>query len=1013
MEVRLLGPPEVLVAGRPVDLGGPRQRVVLSLLALNANRVTSVDYLLDAVWGDSPPSTARGQIQICISALRKLFPETGIRTQAPGYVLELGPGQLDLDIFHERVNAGFELAAAQRLEEAAAELRTALALWRGPALAGVGSLPAEREATRLEERRTAALEERIRIDLALGRHHELIGELRALVAEQPLRERAHAFLMLGLYRCGRQADALEAGRRARAVLAEEIGVDPGPELQEMERAILARDPGLDLVPREQPAPAVTAAAVEAVPRQLPPSIADFTGRAAQLDEVRAALAGERDPYAVPVVAISGPGGAGKSSLALRSAHALAADYPDGQLYADLSGAAADGGSTRQLARFLRALGVPGNAVPDDPEERAELYRSRLAGRRALVLLDDVAGEEQVLPLLPGSPSCAVMTTSRSRLTGLPGAHQVVVDALDHAQSVDLLGQIIGTERIAAEPEAAAELVGLCDGLPLALRIAGARLASRPHWRVEELVNRLADESRRLDEFVHKGLELRSNISLTYRGLSPRHRRLFRLCTLVRAPDFPGWAAAALLDCGRSEAEELVEDLVDAQVLEVRTAQGERGRHYRLHDLVRVFGLERLAAEEPAAEQRAAVERYLGGWLALCDAAHRRVYGGDYTVLHGPAMRWRPPDAELPEPVADPLTWWERERHGLVPAIRQAAADGFPQACWDLALTSVTLFEIRSYFDDWVETASLAAQATAAAGDRRGQAAAAYALGSLALTHKQLPEAAAHFDAALTGFAATGDTHGRALVLRNQAFISRVRGDLPGAVAQYEEALARLRAAGDRAGEAHVLASLAKLRLDEGDTAAARAMLDEAAGICRAAGCPRVEAQVTYRLGELHLGDDNLELARQVLHRTLRVTRDLDDRVGEAYALQALGTVRHREGRLDVAHATLSHALSLATEVGDRWIEGQTLYGLGEVTMARGNDRAAIDYLERADACFAALDSALWRAKSLLLIAEISQDAADHPRSEHCLETAAGLLSGLDSVEAGRLARQAVRLRVAA
>ena len=1019
MELRLLGPPELVVDRRTIDLGGPRQRLVLTLLALNANRVTSVEHLLDAVWGDAPPSTARGQIQICISALRKLFGESGsatIRTQPPGYVLTLGPGELDIDVFHARVAVGHEHAAANRPAEAVAELRAALALWRGPALAGISGAAALREATRLHERQAAVLEERIRLDLTLGRHQELIGELRALVAEQPLQERLHAFLMLALYRCGRQADALEAGRRARTLLAEEVGVDPGPELARMEQAILTRDPALDL-PTDRAAadrPAETRAAARpaeeavAVPRQLPPSIADFTGRGGQLAEVNDVLCGDRDPFAMPIVAVSGPGGVGKSSMVIRAAHEMVGEYPDGQLYADLRISDVDDGASRQLARFLRALGVPGTSVPDDPIERAELYRSKLANRRVLVVLDDVSDEEQVLPLLPGSPHCAVITTSRTRLTGLPGAYCIDVETLDADQSIALLGRIIGADRVAEEPEAGDRLVQLCSGLPLALRIAGARLVSRPHWRIEDLVRRLDDEKHRLDEFVHKGLELRSTIALTYRGLPERARRLFRLCAAVDAADFPGWVPAALLDTSLRAAEDLVETLVDAHVLEVRSVPGERTRRYRFHDLVRVFGQERLADEEPRESRDAAVERYLGGWLALSDAAHRKEYGGDFTVLHGTAPRWRPPDSELPEPIAEPLAWWERERRGLVPGIRQAADAGLADVCWDLALTSVTLFETRSYFDDWVETATLAARVTS--GDPRGHAAACYNLGTLALAQKRLAEADEHFAAALAGFIECGDVHGQALVLRNSAFISRVRGASGTARAKYSDALTRMREAGDRAGEAHVLSSLAKLNIDGGDTARARELLDEAVAICQDAGSLRVEAQVIHRLAELHLGLDDVAAARQALHRTLRIVRDLGDKVGEAYALHALGTVRHREGRLDAAHTTLSHSLSLAIEVGDQWIEGQALYGLGEVTIARGNDEVGAEHLRAAAARFAELGSALWRAKSLILLAEAHLSTERDAEAGACLDIALDLLAGIESDEAARWADQAERAR---
>ncbi len=1022
MELRLLGPLELVADGRVVDLGGPRQRIVLSMLALNANRVTPVEQLLDAVWGEAPPSTARGQVQIAISALRKLFADAGrptaIRTQAPGYLLQVAAGELDSAQFHALVAAGRAHAEAGRTTDAVADICAALGLWRGHALAGVPSGLVQREAVLLDDNRRAAVEDRVRLDLVLGRHQEISGELAAMVDEHPLHERLHGFLMLALYRSGRQAEALEAGRRARAILVSEVGVDPGPELQGLETAILRRDPALDLpetrpATDHQPQQPARQAPVEplVVPRQLPASIADFTGRDPDVAEIRRILAESGAPsYAMRIVAISGQGGVGKSSLAVRAAHQLGDEFPDGQLYAQVQTSDVDGGTSRLLARFLRALGVSGAAVPDDPEERAEMYRSRLANRRVLVVLDDVVDEEQVLPLLPGSPDCAVITTSRVRLSGLPGAHWIAIDVLDAERSVDMLTRIVGEARVQAEPDACAELVDLCDGLPLALRIAGARLASRPHWRVQDLVRRLGDESRRLDEFVHRGLELRSTIGLTYRGLTGKAQRLFRLFALIDAPDFPGWAAAALLDTGLAEAEDLLENLVDAQVLDAIKYPAERVRRYRFHDLIRVYALEQLAAGEQPAERDAALARYLGAWLALAEEAHRKEYGGHYTVLHGTATRWAPPDVELTDQVGDPLSWWECERRGLVPAIRQAAAAGLHELCWDLALTSVTLFESKGYFDDWQETAGLAARITAAAGNARGAAASQYSLGTLHMAQKRLDEAEACFGFALAEFERLGDTHGSALVLRNGAFVSRLRGDIPAMLAGYDDALGRMRAVGDRIGEAHILCSLAKVRIDEDDPAGARAMLDEALAICGEARCLRVEAQVMYRLADLYLGEDDIEQARQALHRTLRVVRDIGDRIGEAYALHALGIVRHREGRLDNAHTTLMHALTLARQVGDRWVEGQSLYELAEIALAKGNEAAGTGYLAQAMELFDDLDSALWHAKTLILMSEVHLTRGDAALAGREVQRAAGLLSAVDSAEAAKWLAQLKRTR---
>ncbi|MFC6091939.1 AfsR/SARP family transcriptional regulator [Saccharothrix lopnurensis] len=1017
MGLRLLGPVELVLDGRSLDLGGPRQRVVLAVLGLNANRVVPVDQLIDAVWGVNPPSTARGQVQICISALRKLFGDAGrsgaIATRPPGYLLRLDADEVDSLRFAELVAASREQADAGAPAEAAATLHAALELWRGPALADIPSDLVRRTATVLEEERLAALEARLRLDLVLGRHRDVVGELHALVDEHPLRERLHGFLMLALYRAGRQAEALEVGRRLRAVLVEELGLEPGRELQDLEQAILRREPALGEAEPPPPPPVLAPPPaterppppVEVVPRQLPASIADFTGREEQLDEIMRLLDVDgRDPqtWGMPIVALSGKGGVGKSTLATRAAHQLSARYPDGQLYADMCSATAGNDHTAKLlARFLRALGVPGSAVPEDVEERVELYRSTLSGKRLLLVLDAVADEAKVLPLLPGSASCAVVVTSRVRLSGLPGAHHLHLDVFDAAGSLDLLTRITGPGRVEAEPGAAAELVRLCGGLPLALRIAGARLASRPHWRLAGLVRRLRDEAGRLDELAHHGLELRPTFAITHRVLDEGARRLFRLCSLVSAPDFPGWTAAALLDTTAADAEEVLESLVEAQLVDIVQYGGASPR-YRLHDLLRVYAAEQLQRDSTEEERAAALGRVLGGWLALAEEAHRREYGGHYTILHGGAARWRPDARELDDHLGEPAHWWEGERRALVAAVRQAAGAGLDELCWDLALTSVTLFEAKGYFDDWLECARVAHEAARRTDNRVGMAAMSYSLGTLHMFQTRLDEAEECFADALELFRAAGEEHGCALVLRNSAHVDALRGDTASMVAKYTEALATLREVGDRIGEAHVLRGIAKHRLDEGDTEAAARLLERALAITRETGCLRVEAQVAHRFAELHLATGRLDLARDALHRVLRIVRDNGDRIGELYALYGLGSLRHREGRLDSAETTLGHALDLARRLGERLIEARSRYSLGEVALARGDAAGGVGHLRAAEELFDGLGSALGRAGALALLAEALGATGDRAEAEELVERALLLLADADSAEAVRL-----------
>ena len=1004
--------------------------MILSMMALNANRVTPVEQLIDAVWDTSPPSTARAQIQICISALRKLFSDAGqpevIKTYPPGYMLEISASELDSEEFAGLVVAARRQADDGRLAVAAATLRNALALWRGPALAGVQSSLVRRSAALLDESRLAAIEERVRLDLGLGRHEEISGELAGLVDEHPLRERLYGFLMLALYRSGRQAEALEVQRRARTLLVEELGIEPGQELQDLERAILNRDPSLDFKiggpwaatgPEER---AVDKSTMEQsmVPRQLPGSIADFTGRESHIAQIKEILSGEPSsaisPYAVRIVAISGKGGIGKSSLAIRVAHELIDVFPDGHLYGDFQSPGGDNRTATLLVRFLRALGVSGTAIPEDIQERAEMYRSLLARKRLLVVLDDVTAESQVLPLMPGSPNCAVIVTSRMRLSGLSGADWIDVDVFDTGKSMELLTKIISPERVRAEQGAAVELVQFCGGLPLALRIAGARLASRPHWRIAGLVQRLADEARRLDEFTHRGLELRSNIGLTYRALPKQAQRLFRLFALVQAPDFPAWTAAALLDTDLIEAEDVMETLIDARVLDTIEYQGERVR-YRFHALIRVYALEQLVESESNAEREQALTRLLGAWLALAERAHRKEYGGDFTILHSLAPRWQPPDGEIDVSMENPIDWWDAERAALVAAVRQAAAAGLDELCWDLALTSVTLFEVKGYFDLWRETAELGLKVTERADNRTGRAAMLYSLGTLNMFQKRLAEAQRCYADALEIFEADDHTHGRALVLRNTAMVDGLLGNSGPMLTKYADSLELMRAVGDRMGEAWILVRLARFRVDEGDVETARGMLNEALQICQDVKCLRGEAQVVRQFAYLYMSTDQIELARQALHRVLLIVRDIGDRIGETYALCGLGVVRFREGRPESAETTLRHALALAKRVGERLVEGEALCALGEIGLARGNYSAAAAHLAEASQLFGELRSALWQAKSLSLLSEVHVATGDLGEAICTLEQASALLESADSKEAARwLARiEATRLTLLA
>jgi DNA-binding SARP family transcriptional activator len=573
----MLGPLEVFRGGRPLAVGSPKDRTILALLLIDANRTVPVDRLITSLW-ERPPASARKNVQTHVWALRKLFAGEGgdgrIDSGRHGYRLRVGPDELDAALFERWVAEGQRALAAGEPHQAGERLRAALALWRGAPLSDVALPDADRgPLVRWAERRRAALEDRIEAELREGLHAGLVAELRELVAADPLRERLWGQLMLALYRCGRQADALAAYGAARAVLRDELGLDPGPALQRLHHEVLNRDPALDL------APATTAYPIN----QLPADVVDFTGRDKESDLVHAAATGGTGA-APAVTVVVGPAGVGKTALAVHLAHQLADDFPDGQLYVDLRGASERLPPDQPLGRFLRDLGVPNDRVPPGPDSRAALYRSLLFGKRYLVLLDNAVDEAQVRPLLPGGAGCTVLVTSRNRLAGLTGARTVALDVLGADDARRLLSRVLGPQRTAAEPAAAAEVVRLCGRLPLALRVAGARLVARPSWSVAQLVSRLADERGRLAELAAGDLAVRAAFESSYRALPDAERAVFRALGRLDAAGFDAAAVAGAAGLPPATADRLLERLVDAHLVEPLPP----GDRYRLHDLLGLF-----------------------------------------------------------------------------------------------------------------------------------------------------------------------------------------------------------------------------------------------------------------------------------------------------------------------------------------------------------------------------------------------------------------------------------------
>ncbi|MET9720803.1 BTAD domain-containing putative transcriptional regulator [Streptomyces rochei] len=599
LEFGVLGPLEVNMNGRGLTVGGPRQRAVLSALLLSFNQVVSFDALIEKVWNGRPPSTARTQVAICIATLRKIFRTAGldretIITATPGYMLSLTGHSLDSLRFERLVARATELTAENRPAPAADALRQALALWRGPALGGVYAPFAETEAARLDEQRMLAVEQLTALRLQLGEHQSVLGELQALVGACPLRDRLRYYLMLAQYRSGRRAEALTTFRDGMRHSIEEIGLELGTDLQALHDSILRDEfpqldvPGIAVQQRDRQ---------QTVPTQLPESDAYFIGRSREqwlMDDV---LLDGSAQNPSPIAYITGSPGIGKTSLAVNWAHRTAHRFPDGQLFADLR----EGDTLGVLHRFLRQLGAEG-PLPTEPADAAERYRGMLEGRRVLIVLDHASSYTQVRHLLPTSGGCCVLITGRANLDELMQKYRALrlrVAPLSDDESRETLTSVLRDARAEESPEATSRLAGLCGHTPLALRAAAARLLTKTHWRVLDLVRRLERSGDRLAELSIGDDSLRARLDRSMRELDPRVASAYRELSRLDDTDFDAAQAAQVLGTDLLEAEDLIETLVDAQLLEAVGRGGAWGEmRYRWQELVRLHALHCLTAATP-------------------------------------------------------------------------------------------------------------------------------------------------------------------------------------------------------------------------------------------------------------------------------------------------------------------------------------------------------------------------------------------------------------------------------
>lgn len=957
--IRLLGPLEVEVAGVPVVLQR-RARGLLAVLALEAGRPVQPDHLLKLLWGECVKSAERAVLHTTVSRLRAALTLGGVQPRAAplerragGYQLTIDRSCVDALRFNDLLERARREAAPRRRADL---LREALRLWRGPAGADADLERVRHLLMPFEERRVRAIEECTEIDLELGQPAAVVPDLMDLVAADPRRETPRRLLMLALHRSGRRIEALEVFRDFAHRLASEFGLDPGAELQQLHQAILRDDagPAMPSAGRSRRGAADGPSRIR-VPRQLPPTLPAFVGREIILTEFRMLLATDRLATLPAVIACHGVAGVGKSTVVIRAAHEAAELFPHGQLYVDLHGSTPGllpVEPIEVLGRLLRALGMPATQVPTTVDEATGALRSMLATRRVLIVADNAADAAQVRPLMPASSGSALLVTSRRMLAALDGVTHVAVDVMSRDEALALLGRLCGHERIAAEPAHAVALTELCDHLPLALKIVGARLASRPGWSLGALVEQLDDERRRLDELVIDDLAVRISLRATYSGVkraSPTAARLFRLMSVVMVPVITPQIAEDLLGAPGVDARAALASLAHSHLIEPSTSD-----RYRVHDLLRLFAAERALAEDSPDERDGAIHRVLDRYLSTlrtaCDlvrAIPRREHHTD-------------PENLAPVPLterASATAWLESERVNLTALVAQAAdragphAPSFARFALSVERELNMFLNMGGYRRDMEVLGALASAAAERVGD---MSAAAYSLAGL-------------------------------------AFAQLTTGKRDEAQATATRSLAFARAASDPSEEANSLCVLAAIQYQQGDAELALTSLDQAWRLRRETGNLFGEGIALHNMAEVLVTLGQLGRAQQHLERCLAIRRSIPDRVGEVLTMASLGRLHLMTGDHAAAEKALGQALDGCRETGYREEEWRVLLSLSVVETRQANVERALARAEDALLVAIRLDNACGQmlslkasARALHLLGRVPQAIAYSRRAEQIL-----------------------------
>jgi DNA-binding SARP family transcriptional activator/tetratricopeptide (TPR) repeat protein len=923
MEFRLFGEVELRAAGRLLDVGTPRQQAVLAALIVDGRRPLAVESLIDRVWGDAPPAGARNVLYSHVSRIRQLLRQAAtlsgsaavpVERRHAGYVLDVDPDLVDLHRFWRLVEQGRDPRRADA--DRVAALTEALGLWRGAPLAGIPGAWAAQVRESCHRLRLDAVVQWAEAELRLGRPGPVISALPDLVAEYPLVEPLEGLLMRALHAAGRDAEATDRYTAIRRRLADELGADPGAELRGLHEAILRGE----LPPPVQPDQAAVATPILTRPAQLPPDVYGFTGRGEELrhlDRLLTATGGRpADAASTVITAIHGTAGIGKTSLAVHWAHREADRFGDGQLYVNLRGFDPSGSPVAPVEAvrgFLEAFGVPPERIPASLEAQVGLYRSLLASRRVLVVLDNARDAEQVRPLLPGAPGCRVMVTSRDQLTGLvtEGAHPLSLGLLSAAEARDLLARRLGPDRVAAEPHAADEIITSCARLPLALAIVAARAAAHPGFGLAALAAELRETAGRLDEFASgdPATDVRAVFSWSYRQLSPGAARLFRLLGLHPGPYVAARPAASLAGLPVGTVRPLLAELARAHLV----AEHNPGR-YALHDLLRAYAAEQAHALDTETERQAAMRRMLAHYVHSADGADR-LLNPHRDDDDRPELTPLPPGAD-PERVTDreqAVAWFEAERPVLLAAIRQVA--GFDSEVWQLAWTLRRFFSYQGHWHDSAAALNAALDAARRLADPRKQAFAHRFLGCDHILLGDHEVARGHLDAALDLYRRAGDSAGEANTHRHYSWLLEQQDRHREALRYAERSLDLFVAAGNRPGEGRALNAVGWFHAHLGAYGEALRYCRQALDLQEALGDRLSQAGTWDSLGYAHRHLGEHARAAECYQAAVALYREFGYRYSEADVLTSLGDTHRAAGDLESARADWQRALAVLDRLG--------------------------------------------------------------------------------------------------